>query len=637
MMRKFFIICITLIFFTRVFGEITSIEQDHKNIAQENKSGIQIKYHTDNYDLLYSGTKKWAVCFNFSEYFTNTENSDAIFKPQRLKIFSGDTENVTLSILGGNATTPNDTVFVSYENTPFIYGWNTIELPVNLDLRNIFWVVISSDSIINSAASYGNGAHSYYWVQTTETDGYFANMQDYNFHSELLFTFEGIFTSNVHNLEFAKFNYINNSVNPQIYSPQIKIINNGMNPISNIKVNINIDSSAPDFNPYVKEIDFPNELSAGDSLFINAPDSLNISFSEEFSQYNFQAILSCSDTLDFSYDNSQGYSLNYFPNSQDIFLLENFLISSDPLNTDLWNYQSSADSPDFLKINYFPAAYDSPYQNAESLSRFNFYSGIGYPTTIMNGSERLTNFNDNYQSKFQTFADSLNLQKTFISNQENYGSYNDEGKMTFRAILNNQETYLFSNFASSLKLFVALIQDSFDDVVPQNLFRGFISSSTGDNINLNNQETGEISLEWNKADFETIPADDWNNCKIVYWIQSNDKIYFVSSLNISDFEHLVSNDDENAPQISLKTGPNPFNPIISKYKIIFNDKKRENSIIKIFNIKGQLVRRLFNDKKNPITYWDGRDSNNSNCASGIYFMKIFNNKKTFNKKIILVK
>ena len=376
MMKKLFIICIALIFFSRVFGEITSIEQNHKNIAQENKNGIEVKYHTNNYDLLYSGTKKWAVCFNFSEYFSNTGNSATIFKPQRLKIFSDDVETVNLSILGGNTTAPNDTVFVSFENTPFVYGWNTIELPVNLDLRNIFWVIISSDLNMNATASYGTGAHSFYWVQTTETDGYFANMQDYNFHSELLFTLEGIFTSDVHNLEFAKFNYLNNSVNPQLFSPQIKIINNGMNPISNIKVNINIDSSAPDFNPYVKEIDFPDELSAGDSLFLDAPDSLNINLSEEFSQYKFQAILSCSDTLDFSYDNSQEYSLDNFPNFKDKFLLENFLISSDPINSDLWNYQSSIDSPNFLSVNYFPLAYDFPYYNVPSLTRFNLFSPL---------------------------------------------------------------------------------------------------------------------------------------------------------------------------------------------------------------------------------------------------------------------
>ncbi len=636
-MKKFIIIFLSLIFFGQVFANITSVEKRHQNIVCKNRNGVEVKYHNNHYDLLFSGTNKWAVCFNFSEYFSNTENEGIIFKPQRLKIFADDEEVVNLSIFGGNSTSPNDSVFASYEDIPLTHGWNTFQLPVNLDLRNIFWFVISSDSEINSTASYGTGAHSFYWVQTTETTGYFANMQAYNFNAELLFTLEGVFTDNVHNLELADFKYINNNDNPLIYSPRIKIVNNGMNPISNFKLNININSSSPDFNPYIKEINFTNELPGGDSLEINAPDSLSINLSENFAQYNFHADLICTDTLDFSYDNSKEYASNNFPYSQNEFLLENFLLSSDEINADLWDFQASVDSMNFHTVNYFPLAYDTPYYNADSSVRFNFYDGINYPTTVMNGYKRLTTFGSNYQNDFQTYCDSLDSQKTFINFHENSGTNYSDGRMVFRATLNNEDTYLFTNFASSLKLYVALIRDSFDDVVPQNYFVGYISSPSGDNITLNYQESADIYLEWNKTDFPQISDDDWNNCRLIYWIQSSDKIYFVKSADISDFEYIVQNDNENIPPISIKSGPNPFNPEMAKYKIIFTNKNQIASKIRIYNIKGQLVRILKNKKRNSVILWDGKNYDKTNCPSGVYLMRIFNEKKTITKKIILMK
>jgi len=636
-MRKLFIIFIALTLFGRVFGEITTKEQNHKNIAQSNKNDIEVNYHSNHYDLLYSGTNKWAVRFDFSEYFSNAENSLPIFRPKKLKIFSSGEETVSLNILGGNSTTPNDTVFATYENQTLVSGWNTIQLPVNLELRNIYWVVISSDIFIDAPASYGDGAHSYYWVQTTTTDGYFANMQAYNFHSELLFTFEGDFTSSVHNINFKEFKYIKDENNPQNYSPKIKIVNNGMNPVSDIKVDITINSSAPDFNPYVRELSFPGELVAGDSLFINCPDSLNVLFSQDYSQYEINALLTCDDTLDFAYDNSQEYSQNVFPFEQNKFLLENFMLSTDQTNSELWNFQNSFNLPETFLINYFPISYDIPYYNSESLNRFNFYSCESYPTTLINGVWKLVQFNENYQNNFQIYLDSLNTETTFIREQENSGTYFDDGRMEFKPIIINNETYLFSNFASGLRFYAALVMNNFDENISENFFIGFLTDQTGENITLNHGESGEINLQWNKSDFDLIDYEQWNDCKIIYWVQNSEKIYFVNSINIADFEHSVNNGDENLPMISLKTGPNPFNPEISKYKIMFKNKIENNAKIQIFNIKGQLIKTLNCNKEKSSMLWDGKNSHNSYCASGIYLIKIFNNKKIITKKVMLIK
>ncbi len=83
--------------------------------------------------------------------------------------------------------------------------------------------------------------------------------------------------------------------------------------------------------------------------------------------------------------------------------------------------------------------------------------------------------------------------------------------------------------------------------------------------------------------------------------------------------------------------PNPFNPTTS---VAFDMAKDGNVNIEIYNAKGQKVKTLINEFRKAGSYkavWNGKDSNNQNCGSGIYFYNMKSGKYTSTGKMILMK
>ena len=83
--------------------------------------------------------------------------------------------------------------------------------------------------------------------------------------------------------------------------------------------------------------------------------------------------------------------------------------------------------------------------------------------------------------------------------------------------------------------------------------------------------------------------------------------------------------------------PNPFNP---ETTISYNIKNPGLVTLNIFNIKGQKVKTLVDDRKtagNHSVVWNGKDDNNKNVASGIYFYKMRSGTYSSTKKMILMK
>ncbi len=92
--------------------------------------------------------------------------------------------------------------------------------------------------------------------------------------------------------------------------------------------------------------------------------------------------------------------------------------------------------------------------------------------------------------------------------------------------------------------------------------------------------------------------------------------------------------------------PNPFNPAVAGAgrnlftKISYDILERKKVKISIYNIKGQLIKTLVNEYKDPgqhDTYWDGTDKYNNPVSSGVYFYKLKAGKFEKGKKMILLK
>jgi flagellar hook assembly protein FlgD len=96
----------------------------------------------------------------------------------------------------------------------------------------------------------------------------------------------------------------------------------------------------------------------------------------------------------------------------------------------------------------------------------------------------------------------------------------------------------------------------------------------------------------------------------------------------------INNTDINIPEsFSLSQNyPNPFN---SKTQFKINLPKTSDVNISVYNINGQLILNIVNERKNAGTYrvsWDA-----SNFSSGMYFIKLKAGTFTATKKCLLIK
>ncbi|HRX77263.1 MAG TPA: FlgD immunoglobulin-like domain containing protein, partial [Candidatus Cloacimonadota bacterium] len=62
--------------------------------------------------------------------------------------------------------------------------------------------------------------------------------------------------------------------------------------------------------------------------------------------------------------------------------------------------------------------------------------------------------------------------------------------------------------------------------------------------------------------------------------------------------------------------------------------------LKIYNIKGQLVRKLLDQEMNKGSYhisWDGRDQSGKTTASGMYLFRLEHGGQSYTGKAVLMK
>ncbi|MEA3475141.1 MAG: choice-of-anchor J domain-containing protein [Candidatus Cloacimonadota bacterium] len=135
-----------------------------------------------------------------------------------------------------------------------------------------------------------------------------------------------------------------------------------------------------------------------------------------------------------------------------------------------------------------------------------------------------------------------------------------------------------------------------------------------------------------------------------YWLEVVD---LGGTSSYSDaFEFVVPDNYEPPvpPELPLKIGlyqncPNPFNPTFGKTKICFylEEGTNANVEIKVYNIKGELVKTIWNRytefEKHPVpAVWDGCDENGRQQASGLYFYRMqVDGKDKEIKKLLLIK
>jgi|SRR5690554_3580259 len=110
-----------------------------------------------------------------------------------------------------------------------------------------------------------------------------------------------------------------------------------------------------------------------------------------------------------------------------------------------------------------------------------------------------------------------------------------------------------------------------------------------------------------------------------YWLQTSD-FDGSSAMNGPVTVKISSDEDYDMDEILLGTQlfgsyPNPFNPSTT---ISFSVAEPQVVTINIYNLKGQLVRKVLDEKVNEVNVkhnivWNGEDSRGRSVTSGIYF------------------
>ncbi|MCK4359821.1 MAG: T9SS type A sorting domain-containing protein, partial [Candidatus Cloacimonetes bacterium] len=137
---------------------------------------------------------------------------------------------------------------------------------------------------------------------------------------------------------------------------------------------------------------------------------------------------------------------------------------------------------------------------------------------------------------------------------------------------------------------------------------------------------------------QTIPFMKNGNNYLLYLEDTSANIYEYSTISIDEELQQVND-------IQFTNYPNPFS---TSTTISFNIHRRDtkNAEIKIYNVKGQLVKCLeCGESLSTIapTYrdysinWNGKDENGKQVPSGIYFCKLKVGKETIVRKMVLLR
>ncbi len=149
----------------------------------------------------------------------------------------------------------------------------------------------------------------------------------------------------------------------------------------------------------------------------------------------------------------------------------------------------------------------------------------------------------------------------------------------------------------------------------------------------------ELQLSYGSRSLNTTISDFKVKHDILDEWESNEKCITQGLQNY----YLISLTDteNNTPVVNCTTlsqnYPNPFNPTTT---INYSIAKEGTVELTIYNIKGQKVKTLVNERKEAGQHsivWNGKDNTNKTVSSGIYFYSLSTGKKNMKKKMLLLK
>lgn len=632
----------------------------HGNLTTPVLRDSIVSYHTFTDDQHWYGSESWAVKFDFRTFQTGIDS----FAADGVMIYiPGSSSSDSLEVIVCNDYGSQPDLEDGIEFSTVIQAANiNFNQWENIDFQNtitdsILWVVVnyhtnSTSQFIGASAT--SGLHSYYLY-----NGYYENMFASSFQSEFLFSIYGTFyiEDDYVDLDLVDFHWNGNLLTGENIWPVFTIRNTSDSQTATGAF-INLNLAAPNgvinlqyfpSGAICPSIALPNILPQQVQTF-DYTDEIGFTLLSIGSQYNFTTTIQCSLDI-YPFNNSLSTKFEIFTDRQNSVLVEN-AVTIDNNSNNLLQMQSDLLENEVVEvINYYSSYTQTPFFCEDSYLRFNYYNLMGNPATMINGKRKIIGYiPSQYSVLFQDHYDDANVNdSTFISSDSMSGTYDQSGNIKIYYSLSNERNRVFASFLNNCSVYVGFVEDVINygnlpadvNVPILRLIGGQSSAPT-----LQYGSTFNDTVRFNYLEDMELITGDVNNCRIVCWLQNNvtKRVYHVSSIPFSSLELVDIQENEIQTQsMQLNLFPNPFS-FNGNMQISFSTKDPvQNSKLKIYNIRGQLVKELSTDEaaSQHTFYWNGKDTGNKEVSSGIYLMKLITEtagkRSSLHKKCLLLK
>jgi PKD repeat protein len=317
------------------------------------------------------------------------------------------------------------------------------------------------------------------------------------------------------------------------------------------------------------------------------------------------------------------------------------LVSNYPIIDSLW-ILITYDNFETLEIQNVVNRYEYPYTDlSRGMEYGELYNITSSPRTIFYSNDYGLNWQ--YINQFNPGLDYTD----FVGGRQAGEVY---VLVTYVALMHTiDHTYIFHSTDDGRTFTVYHPFAKGEEPLVANFSSSLTEGAAPFSVQFNNYSVGEIiSYEW---DFDNDGTIDSYELEPEYTYL--DTGYYSVKLIIhdqdgtdeflrEDFIHVtngsgVDNHELEIRNYKLMNHPNPFNPVTT---ISFSIPENKKVDLSLYNIKGQKVKTLIAEELSAgshIVNWNGKDNNNKQVASGIYFYKLKAGNYHKVKKMILIK
>jgi len=601
-----------------------------RDVSQFNREST-IYYHEHSDDQHWYGSQRWAVFFDLNNYIPELDSlvfeveSALIYLPVETQI--GDL-TLYLAQHDHDSMQPGDAhQSVTTEQNELTTGWNEISFDAVAD--TVFWLIAdyhTSEQDQFISASLGGGEHSYFGVIEDE-QYYYYNFASYSIQSELLFSLKGHFLEAGSDLELVDAFLTDPLTTGSTVYPIFEVKNNSENIVSDAYIEYTLSYYSDSLQALEGSVDL-DDLAPFEEIELDlsgvAAHALDILSTP--SQYRWQATLHAVDDI-FMYNNQISKRFTTYETNVSKTIIENFVALDEQATFDIWDIQ--ADYEDAEIINFFPLVGDLPFYHDDAVVRFNYYNLIGYPVTVVGGINQIRGYTATYADMLQAhYNEYIGQHRTYVTHDSTSALYDEDNIATVEIELVNASAYVFPDYITQSRVIFLVVEDISElEDHPGLLLRRQIASLPLTGLGFDNSNTFSVSFDMIEG-IDTITGDH-ENCYLLILVQHTPSkaIDFTHFIHFADFEPApVSAEPEliASNQLDTKIYPNPLSGAnVVNFAIQAPDAINDVTI-EIYNIKGQLVRRLHSEDMASTHQlnWNGRTADDIRLANGIYFMKV---------------